>query len=247
MNVLASILRDNVELIKPFYDVSILEQVFRLLLATLLGAILGMERELKNKPAGFITFMLVSLGSCVFALLQINIVKMTVELSGTVNVDATRIIAQVVSGIGFLGAGTIINNRGNVKGISTAALLWVSSAVGLAVGMGGAENYIIATATVVVFFPFALITRKIAMTYANKKKTHRILIVYDENLEEELNSLITEKGGIIKKTFFHNKMVDKGVNYKEVFYYIAMQRKSNYATLIESIASLEFVIELEEV
>ena len=189
--------------VKTYYDVHILEQIFRLFLATLLGAILGMERELKNKPAGFITFMLVSLGSCVIALLQINIVKMTVQVSGDVNVDATRIIAQVVSGIGFLGAGTIINNRGNVKGISTAALLWVSAAIGLCVGIGGLENYIIAITTVVFIFPLALIARKIAMSYANRKKTHRILIVYDENCEDELNETIYKDGGIIKKIFLN--------------------------------------------
>lgn len=230
-----------------FYDVSIYEQIFRIFLATLLGAVLGMERELKNKPAGFITFMLVSLGSCVIALLQINIVKMTVNATGDVNVDATRIIAQVVSGIGFLGAGTIINNRGNVKGISTAALLWVSAGVGLCVGIGGLNNYVIAVATVVVFFPFVLIARKVAMLYANKKKVHRILIVFDENLEDELNALITQRGGIIKKTFFHNKTIENQISNKEVFYYIAMQKKYNYSELIESIASLEYVIELEEV
>lgn len=236
---------ENVE--KVYYDVHILEQIFRVFLATLLGAVLGMERELKNKPAGFITFMLVSLGSCVIALLQINIVKMTVHASGDVNVDATRIIAQVVSGIGFLGAGTIINNRGNVKGISTAALLWVSAAVGLCVGIGGLENYIIAVTTVIVFFPFVLVARKVAMIYANKKKVHRILIVYDENLEEELNTVITQHGGIVKKTYFHNKTIENQISNKEVFYYIAMQRKYNYAELIQSIAALDYVVELEEV
>ena len=236
---------ENVE--KVYYDVHILEQIFRVFLATLLGAVLGMERELKNKPAGFITFMLVSLGSCVIALLQINIVKMTVHASGDVNVDATRIIAQVVSGIGFLGAGTIINNRGNVKGISTAALLWVSAAVGLCVGIGGLENYIIAVTTVIVFFPFVLVARKVAMIYANKKKVHRILIVYDENLEEELNTVITQHGGIVKKTYFHNKTIENQISNKEVFYYIAMQKKYNYAELIQSIAALDYVVELEEV
>ena len=72
---------------KVFYDVSIYEQLFRLLLATLLGAVLGMERELKNKPAGFITFMLVSLGSCLIALMQINLVNMTVGVEAVAKSD----------------------------------------------------------------------------------------------------------------------------------------------------------------
>ena len=85
------------------------------------------------------------------------------------------------------------------------------------------------------------------MLYANKKKVHRILIVFDENLEDELNALIIQRGGIIKKTFFHNKTIENQISNKEVFYYIAMQKKYNYSELIESIASLEYVIELEEV
>ena len=90
-----------------FFDVSLAEQIFRLILATMLGAILGFERELKNKPAGFITFMFVSLGACLFSLLQLNLAHMLYnaiqengEIKEYMSVDAGRIIAQVVSGIG---------------------------------------------------------------------------------------------------------------------------------------------------
>ena len=118
--------------------------LLRVILACVLGSVFGFEREIKNKPAGYVTFLLVSLGSCLFAILQCNIL-------GPDSQDKSRIIAQVVSGVGFLGAGTILHNRGSVKGITTAALLWVSASIGLLVGTGGIINIFIAIfATVVV-------------------------------------------------------------------------------------------------
>ena len=236
---------------EAFYDVPVVEQIGRLLLATLLGAVFGIERELKGKPAGFITFMLVSLGSCLIALLQINIVKLTIEananLATPINTDVSRIIAQVISGVGFLGAGTILHNRGNVKGITTAALLWVSAGIGLCVGIGGAANYIIAVATAILFYPTTLLSRRLARRFANRNKVHRILIVYEENFEDELIENITNNGGIIKKIFFHNKSQEKNVSYKEVYFYIRLQKKFYFENLIEFISELDYVIELEEV
>ena len=234
-----------------FYKVSIGEQIGRLVLASILGMVFGIERELKGKPAGFITFMLVSLGSCLIALLQINIVRMTFEanqiLGTTMNTDASRVIAQVISGVGFLGAGAIIHNRGNVKGITTAALLWISAALGLCVGIGGTANYIIAISTVVWLFPASLLVRKAARRFANSKKVHRILVVYEEHFEDELIENITKNGGIVKKIFFQNKTQEKNISYKEVYFYIKLQKKFYFENLIELISELDYVIELEEV
>lgn len=100
------------------YVVEIWEQIFRVVLATMLGAVIGFEREIKNKPAGFITFMLVSMGACLFALVQVNLIATNIKVATETTqyaLDASRIIAQIVPGIGFLGAGTIIHNRGAVK------------------------------------------------------------------------------------------------------------------------------------
>jgi putative Mg2+ transporter-C (MgtC) family protein len=234
-----------------FYDVSIAEQIGRLALASLLGMVFGIERELKGKPAGFITFMLVSLGSCLIALLQLNLVRMAIAANqatgSTMNTDASRIIAQVVSGVGFLGAGAIIHNRGNVKGITTAALLWVSAALGLCVGIGGTANYIIAIGTVVWLFPASLLARRLARRFTSSKKVHRVLAVYEENFEDDLIESITKNGGTIKKIFFHNKSQEKSVNYKEVYFYIKLQKGFYFENLIESISELDYVIELEEV
>lgn len=105
--------------------------IIRIILSILLGAMLGIERGLKNRPAGFRTYILVCLGSCI--IMQTNQYVYQIYQTG----DPVRMAAQVVSGIGFLGAGSIIVTKQNqIKGLTTAAGLWASSAVGLAVGIG---------------------------------------------------------------------------------------------------------------
>ena len=105
------------------------QMFLRLLVAMVLGALVGYERERAGKPAGVRTHDMVSLGAALFAV---------VSLHGFGNAgDPARVAAQVVTGIGFLGAGAILHQRGYVQGLTTAAsLLWVTAAIGLAVGVG---------------------------------------------------------------------------------------------------------------
>ena len=121
---------------------SYLELTIRLALSILLGGVIGLERETINKPAGFRTHILVCLGSTIVMLVSLFIFT---EFKGLTNVDPGRIPAQVISGIGFLGAGTIIIEGANVKGLTTAASLWTVAAIGLAVGVGFYYGAILAT------------------------------------------------------------------------------------------------------
>lgn len=104
---------------------------WRLLLATLLGGLIGAEREWSGHGAGLRTNMLVSVGSCLFTVLSIE----GFPLRGN-NQDSARIAAQIVSGIGFLGAGTLFRDENRVRGLTTAATIWLVAAVGMAVGAG---------------------------------------------------------------------------------------------------------------
>lgn len=117
--------------------------VIRLLLSIIIGGLVGYDREFKNRPAGFRTHILVCIGATVAALIEMHtmdlIIKeigMNPELTGMLKVDLGRLSAQVISGVGFLGAGTIIRNNGSVKGLTTAASIWAVACVGLAIGMG---------------------------------------------------------------------------------------------------------------
>jgi putative Mg2+ transporter-C (MgtC) family protein len=103
------------------------EAVFFLILAAFLSMIIGMDRERRNRPAGLRTHMLVGIGACLFTLLSIH------AFPGS---DPARIASQIVVGIGFLGAGTIIHHKSNVYDLTTAASIWVTAAMGMAVGAG---------------------------------------------------------------------------------------------------------------
>src|SRR5690606_42014922 len=109
--------------------------VGRLFLAALLGGIIGLEREATGKPAGFRTNLLICLGAALITEISIAIAHDT-ALQQPLQADPGRIAAQIVSGIGFLGAGTIMQTRGSVTGLTTAATKWVVAAIGMATGAG---------------------------------------------------------------------------------------------------------------
>jgi putative Mg2+ transporter-C (MgtC) family protein len=113
-----------------------LSVIAKLLLATLLGGAIGLERELAGKPAGLRTNILICVGAALFTQLSIDIAKIGFSPDGHPYGDTTRIAAQIVSGIGFLGAGAILHGQGSIVGLTTAATIWVVAAVGAAVGAG---------------------------------------------------------------------------------------------------------------
>jgi putative Mg2+ transporter-C (MgtC) family protein len=110
--------------------------VWRLLLAAVLGAALGLEREYRRKPAGLRTNILIAIGSALFTILSISMTASTG--------DPSRVAGQIVTGIGFLGGGAILRNRDTVHGMTTAATIWVNAAIGVACGI---SQYQLATAT----------------------------------------------------------------------------------------------------
>jgi putative Mg2+ transporter-C (MgtC) family protein len=135
------------------------EALLRLALAAALGGVIGIERELREREAGFRTHMLVALGSALFTI--VSAYGFHAFLSSGANViraDPTRIAAQIVTGIGFLGAGAIIRQGSSVRGLTTAATLWVVAAIGLAVGAGYYSGALITTGLVVLaLWPLRLV------------------------------------------------------------------------------------------
>jgi putative Mg2+ transporter-C (MgtC) family protein len=115
------------------------EMIVRLLLAVVLGILVGVEREISHRPAGLRTHALVSLGACLFTIISIDYF----------NMDPARVAAGIVTGIGFIGAGSIIAEKGRVQGITTAASLWCVAAIGLATGAGA---YVLAVVSSVLVF-----------------------------------------------------------------------------------------------
>lgn len=141
-------------MIEEIFNPANVEMFGQLTLALVLGLLIGFEREIAKKKAGFRTFGLVSTGSCLFSIISINALQFIGEV-GIVNFDPTRIAAQVVTGIGFLGAGVIIFDQSKLRGVTTAAGLWIAAAIGMAVGFG---FYAIAVfATVLALFIFVVL------------------------------------------------------------------------------------------
>jgi len=151
-----------------------IETILRLLLAAGLGGVIGLEREVLNKAAGFRTHTLVSVGSCLIMIVSINIYA---QFYTTTNADPGRIAAQVVSGIGFLGAGSIIRSGIHVRGLTTAATLWVVAGIGLAVGSGA---YLAAfAATAIVYVSLVYLTR-LENIVSRKKRFQYVYIQMDD-------------------------------------------------------------------
>jgi putative Mg2+ transporter-C (MgtC) family protein len=112
------------------------ELVLRIVAAAALGGVIGLERELSDQPAGLRTHILVVLGSCLFTLVGAYGLEAFAGSGGRLSFDPTRVAAQVVTGIGFLGAGAILREGLNIRGLTTAAALWVTAAIGVAVALG---------------------------------------------------------------------------------------------------------------
>lgn len=158
--------------------------ILRLVLAGMLGGVIGYEREHSNRPAGFRTHILVCIGSSLVMLTSEFIFKI---YSGQVNTDPARLGAQVISGIGFLGAGTIIRDGFNVRGLTTAASLWAVSAVGIAVGIGFYEGAIVST--ILIFL--TLIFLKKMEEAISKRNRYKNIYIQADNIPGRLAAITT--------------------------------------------------------
>ena len=146
------------EHIEILHSLNIFSITLRIFLALILGGALGLEREQKQRPAGFRTYMIVCVGSALACITNLYMVE---ALNAS---DPARIPAQVISGIGFLGAGTILVTRNNhIKGLTTAAGLWCTAAIGIAVGTGLYSGAVLCTFLIV--FSFRM------LTFVDKKVT----------------------------------------------------------------------------
>ena len=158
----------------------------RLIVSVIIGGLVGYEREFKNSPAGFRTHILVCLGATIISLItEYDIQKMMIiaqnpAYSGFIKVDIARLGAQVISGVGFLGAGTILRDKGSVRGLTTAATLWTVACLGLAVGRG--LFALALTGAFIVFITLSLFKK--ADKVIQKEKKWRIRFMKKEKEDE---------------------------------------------------------------
>lgn len=164
--------------VEPYWELG--SNLFRIVLAGGLGGAIGLERELKHRPAGLRTNMFICAGAALFTILS-------AELAGEFTGDHTRVAAQIIPGIGFIGAGSILHSRGSVQGITTAATLFVVASVGMAAGGGLYLTAVCATLLIL----GALIALGLIETRLNLKPLPTMYEVYGENGEEVTNAVNT--------------------------------------------------------
>ncbi|MCA0989477.1 MgtC/SapB family protein [Guptibacillus algicola] len=181
----------NITLDDNFVTISL-----RILIAAILSGVIGMEREFKRHPAGFRTHILVGVGACLMMLLSLFGFEEYNQTHANINFDPSRIPSYVISGIGFLGAGTILANGWTVRGLTTAASIWIVAGIGLVVGVGMLYEAILTTLIVVLSLVFLSKVEKLYMS----KSQHWINLFVEEGLSltsviekmEEMNISVLE-------------------------------------------------------
>lgn len=218
-------------------NLTLQEITIRLVMALVMGGLIGTEREYKNRPAGLRTHMLVCLGATIIALTQVEIAAASLQqarefpdLVSVLRADQTRLIAQIVSGVGFLGAGTIIVSNRSIKGLTTAASIWTVAGLGIAIGMG---YYLIAICSFVgIVLALTVINRivrvhtmkKMEIRYVHRSETKEFIMNYFEANKINVEALDFDV------EFFEDHRIYTNV------YTVDLPRKMSYSQVMEDLS-----------
>ena len=221
-----------------------LDILVRLLLSIILGGMIGFERESHNRPAGFRTHILVCAGSAL--IMMLSAYGFTEQLSAGFDVDPSRIAAGVVTGIGFIGAGTILQQRGSIRGLTTAATIWVVSGVGLAVGIG---FYLGAVATTVFVLASLLTLRRFEHRFFSRRRLKSLLVkaVDQPGLLGRIADVLGEMAVNIRKSNLGEpeEEADTGIEVIDIEFLVETPLEINLKTLFYRLYCLDDVIEVQ--
>ena len=220
-------------------EVTYLAVVLRIVSAVVIGGLIGLERGMKNRPAGLRTYMLVCVGACLIMLTNQYIYE------ATNTGDPTRMAAQVVNGIGFLGAGTIIVTRRNqIKGLTTAAGLWSAAGVGLALGIGFYEAALVGS--IAIFIVMTLLQK---MDNRMHRKTKTVEVYMEVSAELTLGELLRT----IRETEYEVQDVQRESSLESESNgnraYIAIlksKKRCNHIEIVESVRQIPGIVYVEE-
>ncbi|WP_079525063.1 MgtC/SapB family protein [Halobacillus hunanensis] len=212
----------------------------RLLIALVLSGIIGFERELKNHSAGFRTHILVGIGSCLMMLLSLYGFEHFINKYDNVRFDPSRIPSYVISGIGFLGAGTIIVNGMTIRGLTTAASIWTVAGLGLVVGAGMYDVAVLATILVLLSLIFL---NNLEKKYFSSYFKNSYVLITDERIETgKLLGIFDDKGIELQRIEIENL----NNRTKSILIHINKGQEFNDATLIERLSNVENVIQVKQ-
>jgi len=204
------------------------QMLLRIVAAVIFGAVIGIEREMKNRPAGLRTHVLVCLGAAIIGLVEQQTVAHVVALgSSSINVSVGRLTAQIVSGVGFLGAGTIIIADRRISGLTTAASLWCAACLGLAVGAGFTTMALIACLVVMIVLKMLQ-----QIVHVNTYKRLEIQFIHRNETLKYIRDTFDRMGVIILDQDFHAENTPDGQNVYTNVYTLSMHGKTQYQDLI---------------
>lgn len=190
------------EPLRHFAETLQLALLLKLGLATLLGGVIGLERELSGKPAGLRTNILICIGATLFTVVSIHMLPV-----GEGGVDASRIPAQIVTGVGFIGAGAILHARGSITGLTSAATIWVVAAIGMALGT---DAYVegVGTTVLVMFVLWGL--RPVERFVARQASRSHVSVHArpEANTSQEIEALVRRTGLEVERCLLRQENVD---------------------------------------
>ncbi|HEQ78631.1 MAG TPA: MgtC/SapB family protein [Euryarchaeota archaeon] len=213
---------------------SVIDALIKVLIAFLLGAVLGIEREMRKHPAGLRTHVLVTVGSTAFTLVGFEIYH---QLVGTTMVDPGRVIQGVITGIGFLGGGAILKDRGHVKGLTTAAAIWIASAVGVLIGT---NMFILAVTITVLAIIILSVMHKLELSVKKKSRTYKLYVRGHDHhhIHTIVPKMMEKRGALVKSKGFRKKGMDILANYL-----VTLPPKTDCKDILNSVIEMENVTE----
>lgn len=239
MDTVREILNTITEWFDSMSDFSTASVIFRLCLATICGGLIGIDRGRKRRPAGFRTYMLV----CIGASLTMLISQYTRDVLG-ITTDVTRLGAQVINGIGFLGAGTIIvTRRQQVKGLTTAAGLWASACMGIAIGAG---YYVAAVSACLLIMLVLIVLSKLEVRIMASARTMTVSVGYDTN-DDIVQIIDTLKAKKVHVVDLEIVKMASGESTPSAVLSLRLPKRFKHTELLESLAGIDGVNQVEEI
>lgn len=216
-------------------------------MAIIIGGVIGYERGHQNRPAGFRTHILVCLGAAIVSMIQdqlrVNILKYTIlhpEVAQVLKTDLGRIGAQVVSGIGFLGAGTIMRDKGIIGGLTTAASIWATGCLGLSIGWG---FYYLAIPAEIGIIIVLVTLKKLERYWIENKHIMKIDIQY--NKEYSYSDILIKNYNIFKEMNVRIKDVTKSIEENKISYTLIIAKQMEAVDVLLELSKYEHISQVQ--
>lgn len=216
-------------------------------MAIIIGGVIGYERGHQNRPAGFRTHILVCLGAAIVSMIQdqlrVNILKYTIlhpEVAQVLKTDLGRIGAQVVSGIGFLGAGTIMRDKGIIGGLTTAASIWATGCLGLSIGWG---FYYLAIPAGIGIIIVLVTLKKLERYWIENKHIMKIDIQY--NKEYSYSDILIKNYNIFKEMNVRIKDVTKSIEENKISYILIVAKQMETVDVLLELSKYEHISQVQ--